>query len=499
LLLLAVCLLALVAGEAYAAMKDVVLLRNELKIFPVHKLKRVAVGDPKVADVSILSKTELMLIAKEAGTTSLIVWDESGQSSFSIVVIKQNLERVGQKIRELIAASDISGVRVKAEEGKAIALGEVATAGQLETVEAILKPFENTVNLVKVKERQPLVEIDCNVLEINSDDLKQLGMDWQTNLPITYSETTADSQTPKVWKMFEWERTTVNTKLNFLIKEDRARVLANPKLIALSGKEAKFLVGGEVPYVVEKDDGKTTVEWKDYGVILKIQPQVTPKNEIRTTIEAEVSDLSGSTVSHAGYNIPSLVKREVQTELFLNEGETVFFAGLIKHNNSRIVYRLPWLSKVPILGELFKTTDFGDERTELVISLTPRILDARNTPDGFSSQMLKEEAILAAQRSFSEYGEGSEMTYYSHMIEDMISHNVVYPEAARQGGEEGIVKIDLLLLANGKLKRVEVRQSSGFQTLDNAALSAVQEQAPYPSFPSRSYPKRIAFNCPCSI
>lgn len=499
-LVLTVCLVAFVSAEATALQQEIRMIAKELKLFPVKGLRRVAVGEPKVADVTVVSERELMLVANDAGTTSLIIWDESGQRSFNIVVIEQDLERVAQRIRELLVSSDIVGLRVKAEQEKAYVIGDVLTQRELDEVNEIIKPFDKAINLVKLKERQPLVEIDVSVLEVSFEDLKKLGMDWSNKLPIKYTESSyIDGKTPKLWKMFEWNRTTIDAWLYLLIEEDKARTLANPKLITLSGKEAKFLVGGEVPYVVQKEELQTTVEWREYGVTLKIAPLVNTKNEIRTKIEAEVSDLDWSNaISHAGYSMPALKKRKVETELFLNEGDIVFLAGLIKNDDSRNIDRIPWLSRVPILGELFKSTDFRDNRTELVISISPHIASEGAYSPSTTSRMLKEEeAMLAAQRGFSSYSaEDSPLTYYSHMIEDIIARNVAYPDASRQAQEEGIVKIDLSLLANGQLEQATILESSGSKMLDQAALTAVKEQAPYPSFPAQLKQKQLRLTVP---
>lgn len=498
-LVLTICLLTLALGEASALRQDIKLIAKELKVFPVKRLRRVAVGDPKVADVTVLGEKELLLVANDVGTTSLIIWDESGQRSFNIIVIEQDSERVAQRIRELLVSADISGLRVKAEQEKAYVMGDALTQLDLDRINEIIKPFDRAVNLVKLKERQPMVEIDVNVLEVSFEDLKKLGMDWSNKLPIKYTESSyIDGKTPKLWKVFDWNRTTIDAWFNFLIEENKAHTLANPKLITLSGKEAKFLVGGEVPYVVQKEELQTTVEWREYGVTLKIEPLVNAKNEIKTKIEAEVSDLDwGNAISHAGYTMPALKKRKVETELFLNEGDTVFLAGLIKNDDSRNIDRVPWLSKVPILGELFKSTDFRDNRTELVISISPRIAGEGAYSPYATSQMLKEEAMLAAQRSFSTYSaEDSPLTYYSHMIEDIIARNVAYPDASRLAQEEGIVKIDLSLLADGQLKQVTIRESSGSNILDQAALTAVKEQAPYPSFPAQLKQKELRLTVP---
>ena len=499
-MLLIICLMVTVAGAASVwAQQDVQLVANELKVFPVYKLKRVAVGDPAIADITVLSNRELMLMAKKAGATSLIIWDESGLRSFNIIVIEKDLEKTAQKIRGLFASSDIFEVRLKVEEDKVYVIGEVLTQRELDEIKDTVAPFSNVVNLVKLKERQPLVEIDIRVLEVGYDDTKKLGLDWSNLLPITYTESsTIEGKAPKLWRVFKWDRSAIDAKLNFLIEEGRARTLANPRLVTLSGKEASFLVGGEVPYVTVESEGRTAVEWKDYGINLRILPLVNAKNEIKTQIKADVSDLDwDNAVTQSGYNIPAFKRRAAQTELFLNEEDTIFLAGLIKSEDSRNVDRLPWLSKVPILGELFKSTEFKDKRTELVISITPRIIGEKVRPEYLSSEMIKQEAILVAQRRFPAYSEeGSPLAYYIHMIEDIITCNIAYPAEARQANLEGIVKVDLCLLSNGQLKEATIVESSGVRLLDEAALTAVQEQAPYPSFPSEITERELRLTVP---
>jgi pilus assembly protein CpaC len=501
--LLIFAFIALVLIEASATTEEIQLVASELKIFPVEKLRRVAIGDPDIADVAVLSAEELMLMAKATGRTSLIIWDESGQRTFTITVIDRNIEKIAQRIVGLLASASIRGVKVKTEDDAIYVMGEVLTQRELETINGILTSFPNAKNLVNLKERQPLVEIDVNVLEVAFDDLKNLGMDWSNSLPLQYTEPAdIDGKLPKLWKIFRWSRSTIDARLNFLIQENKARTLANPKLITSSGKEASFLVGGEVPYLTVETYDRTAVNWKTYGVNLKIKPQVTAKGEIKTQIKAEVSELdSANAVTQDGFNIPALTKREVQTELFLNEGDTIFLAGLIKSEDSKNIDRLPWLSKVPILGELFKSKQFRDKRTELVISLVPRIISEKINleAEDVSQAILKEEkpASFEARADLSEYAEAnSPLTYYSHMIEDLIARNVVYPPEAQKAQQAGTVTIYLHLLSDGKLQEATIKESSGFSVLDKAALAAVQKQAPYPAFPAQISQKELRLTVP---
>ncbi len=500
-LFLIIFLTVLTLSNTCAWGQEVRLVINELKVFPVYKLERVAIGDPAIADITVLSEREIMLIAKKAGATSLIIWDESGQRSFTIAVIGTDLEKTAQRIRGLFGSSDIEGVKVKVEGDNIYAIAEVLTEYELKKIKDILTPFANVVNLVKIKDRQPLIEIDVSVLEVGLNDTKKLGLDWSNSLPVTYSEATGsgiDGKAPKLWKVFRWDRTGVTAKLNFLIQENKARTLANPKLVTLSGKEASFLVGGEVPYITVETEGRTSVQWKNYGVNLKINPEVNSKNEIKIRLEAEVSDLDATNaVTQSGYNIPAIKTRKAESELFLNEGDTIFLAGLIKNDDSQDIDRLPWLGKVPILGELFKSTEFKDKRTELVISLTPKIIGDKPSSEYIAREMDKQEAAIGAGGGFAPYTEEVfPLAYYSQMIEDIIAHSVVYPAGAKEANLGGTVKIALRLSSDGRLREARIKESSGFSALDEAALGAVQGAVPYPSFPPHMEQKELYLTVP---
>ncbi|MFH1046555.1 MAG: TonB family protein [Candidatus Omnitrophota bacterium] len=488
--ILIICILALVMADAWAqAAENVKLVVNELKVFPVTKLRRVAVGSPEVADINVLNEREVMVVAKEEGVTTLIIWDDKGERSFTIAVIKKDIQEDAKRILDLLARSGIVGLEVTTEKENIYIMGEVPTDIEVEKVKNILASFKNTVNLTKVRERQPMVEIAVTALEVNFDDLKRLGMDWTNSQPIDYNEPTGhekDGKMPKMWRVFQWDRSTIDAQFNFLVETDQARTLANPKLITLSGKEASFLVGGEVPYVTVESEGRTSVEWKEYGVNLKINPIVTANNEIKTKVLADVTGLDwGNAVQQDGYNIPALRKREVQTELFLEEGDTIFLAGLITNDDSRNIDRLPWLGRIPIIGELFKSKEFRDERTELVISIVPRILGEKNPTAPKNADVSKSEAVSS-----------SSLSPYIAMIGNLISSKVEYPRQAQQASQEGVVKLDLNILSSGMLKDVKIQESSGFDTLDRSALTAVLEQAPFPPFPADATQQELRLTVP---
>ena len=156
-------------------------------------------------------------------------------------------------------------------------------------------------------------------------------------------------------------------RLNLLLADGRARILANPHLVCESGESASFLAGGEIPIVILTPETRT-VEWKTYGIILKLQPKMDAGNKIRTQISAEIS-----TVDHGSGSsqIPSFLTRRVTTHFSGPAGGTVMLSGLIKSEIAKDVAKIPLLGQIPVLGELFKSRSFRESESELAIFITP--------------------------------------------------------------------------------------------------------------------------------
>lgn len=364
--------------EPAAVQETLSLIVGELKIIPVQAVRRVAIGEPEIADISVLNNEEILLMSKAPGNTILIIWDNNGKRSIQVVVIaKETAEILGQteQIQNLLQSLKLPKIKIKVEGGKIFLIGDVLRAADLENLQKALTPFEKVNNLVKVSERQPLVQIDLEVLEVGKTDLKNLGVSWTTSMLYT-EPSPGNSSLPQLLRVSEWSRETITARLNMLKEEDKARTLSNPSMLTASGKEAELLIGGEVPIVVAETDGRSSVEWKPYGIIFKIKPTVTQKNEINTTINAEISELDWTNaVSQQGFQAPAVKKRTAQTELYLNDGDTIILGGLIKNEESKNIDRAPFLSNVPVLGSIFRSTQFKMGNSELVIAVTSTIVD----------------------------------------------------------------------------------------------------------------------------
>ncbi|HNS71496.1 MAG TPA: TonB family protein, partial [bacterium] len=273
------------------------------------------------------------------------------------------------------------------------------------------------------------------------------------------------------------------------------KVLSQPKVVCLSGEEAKISVGGEVPVVTTttgESGTATNVEYKEYGVILKIRPIVMENDMVKINLYTEVSDIDWiNAVTASGISIPAFSKREASTELFIKTGETVFIGGLIKSDKSKDVEKIPAIGNIPVLGALFRSKDFQNDKTELVISLTPDIIKYGEDP------ILKEETdgykVITGDPNTQP---SNDLRKYIWNIQRKIISSLIYPPSAEEQAVQGEIKLSLHLFSDGTLSGVRVIQSSGHRVLDDTVIDTVKRLSPYEPFPSSMEEKEVWIEVP---
>ncbi len=264
-----------------------------------------------------------------------------------------------------------------------------------------------------------------------------------------------------------------------------------------------MLVGGEKPIIttaIQSTVGSsTTVEYKEYGIKLKIKPTITDDNRINVVLNVDVSEIGavetiGSPSAPTAKAYP-LTKRNVSTELYLNDGQTLAIGGLIKQKKEEDIRKIPFLGDVPVVGALFrkKSNTLGGGAgargdLELFITLTPTIV---------SKPEASIENILTPRISGEIKGDLPEkLNCYIRNLQTRIVNATYYPPDAIELGWEGTVRLSLLVLNDGELKEAVISQSSGYKILDEAALDAVLRQAPFPSFPSQVELRELKIEVP---
>ena len=222
---------------------------------------------------------------------------------------------------------------------------------------------------------EKLVEISIEITEINNNKAKEYGIKWVDEISTGELFIQGAHHTPIYPSLVEykdWVRyTPLSATLKLLQENGAAQVLSNPKLVTKSGNKAKFLVGGEFPIAVSGVSGGN-VEWKEYGIITEVLPKILTDGTIDVTIEAELSRLDWS---NSVQGFPNIAKRQAKSNVVLKDKQTIVIAGLIENYKDKQTSGLPILSDIPLLGSLFKNTKTIDNKTNVLIFVTPKILE----------------------------------------------------------------------------------------------------------------------------
>jgi pilus assembly protein CpaC len=261
--------------------------------------------------------------------------------------------------------------------------GSVESQQDLQKAEMIAKAVGEKVENLLVVGIKRMVLIEVQFVEIRRGSDTSIGLKWPTQIQsaegaqvgIVYSQTLMPNRGEPSVTANGSVAGQSNWSLGFRFDDGYGRLLSQPKLLCASGEKAEFLAGGEIPVVVS-DGQRITVDYKPFGVILKVNPTADRQGNIQTVIESEVSDIDRSiSVQFAGFNIPGLRKRQVKTNVTVRHGETIVLSGLFNHDQQKDVSKFPLLGHLPIVGELFKSRNFLERKSELVLFVTPRIVN----------------------------------------------------------------------------------------------------------------------------
>ena len=370
-----------VAADRYENTVSVVQGQTRLMNYP--GVMRVSIGHPEIANAQATGPDEILLTGLKAGVTDLRVWTDLGKQSRYLLRVVDNSWVQILEIANIVLA-DVEGVNAREENGIVFIEGRVLREQDLAIIEDMRKKLAaetqaGTVvfNIVKpTVSLQAMVMMDVQVVEVRRSDLKDMGVRWNTEdfSGPGYSLTGAFSN----FMDFDKESSSfgiasnVTSTIELLQEEGIARVLAQPKLVTRSGSKAEFLAGGEIPIPVRDNDGGLSVTFKQVGVILKMQPITDPDGFIATQIEVEVSAVDPSVQVQ---DIPGFTTRRTKMEMNVQNGQTMVISGMLQAEDSKALSKVPGLSAIPILGELFKSRNFVERTTELVVFVTPYLVD----------------------------------------------------------------------------------------------------------------------------
>ena len=413
LFLFVICLICISQPIAVGASSDTISTNPEVITFIVGESTivrapwpagRVAVTDPTIANVEILTSEQVLLQGFKVGSTDLIVWSEDEtQVRQWKVQVKLDTARYKAKLDELFPDAQLE----VGEHGETLIIkGLLRNAEQVTQLHDYLDKtgttYVDTTSVAGVQQ----VQIEIRVAEVSRQAIRALGFNaFHTDddyfggvrvgsiYPISIGPETGQvagdttsfvfnevpTISPLVTLFAGFPRADFEFFLQALAENQYLRVLANPTLIALNGEEASFLAGGEFPVPVPQisgGGGTITIQYKEYGVRVSFRPTVLGDGSIRLHVAPEVSERSSvDAVVIQGSVIPTLVTRKAETTMELSSGQTFAMAGLLQNKVEAVNSRIPGLGDLPVLGPLFRSTRYQKNETELVILVTASLVE----------------------------------------------------------------------------------------------------------------------------
>jgi pilus assembly protein CpaC len=309
---------------------------------------RVSVSDGAVIDVKVFDDTqEILLLGKKEGLTDLRIWSRDVATTAYLIKVLGIPEPAPVKVLPLQAKATIL-IKAKLIEVKKSTLRDIG----IDWADVAAGPVFGTLNEFATNQYFRVIPESIQGL----DDLPlELG--------------TANHYLALT--------TLVDSTIKLLVSNGDARLLAEPTLTCVDGGQADFLVGGEVPIPVHNQDGALNVIFKQFGIILNVEPRTNGAGLIRTKVNVEVSSVDKG-IEVLG--IPGFATRKTNTEMNVQSGETMIIAGLFSSEDAKTVVKLPGLGQIPVLGELFKSRQFRRGESELVVLVTPQIIKADSEP-----------------------------------------------------------------------------------------------------------------------
>ncbi|MES2977146.1 MAG: type II and III secretion system protein family protein [Pseudomonadota bacterium] len=343
-------------------------------------------------DITLLSPTELFFLGKRAGAMNVVLQSADGRCFVRDIIVTVDPGTLQAKLTELLPEE--TEIKVRGAENALVLTGRVSDAMKLDDVMSLATSYgdgKRVVNLLRVSSPQQVM-LEVKIAEVSKTLLDRLGASIGLTRVASSGLNTYSlisnflSNGGGLLQALRLGRAAINIDAE---KDDGlVRVLAEPNIMAISGQSASFLSGGKIFIPVAQDAAGArptiTLEEKEFGIGLKFTPTVLDRTRVNLKLVSEVSDLTqtGSpftTVGGVTSVLPSFTVRRADTTVQLNDGQSFVIAGLIKNNVTETIKRFPGLGEVPVMGALFRSTEFQNDRTELLFVITPRLVKPLTT------------------------------------------------------------------------------------------------------------------------
>jgi pilus assembly protein CpaC len=372
---------------------------------------RISTSNPDIVDAVAVSTREIMLHGKSHGNSTVVIWAKTGQRSFYNVTVEHNLEPIRSILKETFPDEEI---RVRSARDSVTLSGTVTSQAVSDRAAALVASLAKTVvNNLQVQpspvEKQILLrvkfaEVDRNYSRQFAVNLISTGAlntpggttTGQVTAPRpanlsgviggAVSGTTSEFTLSDALNIFAF-RPDLNlaATIRALQNEGALQILAEPNLVTTNGKEASFLVGGEFPVPILQggsNAGSVTIQFREFGIRLTFNPSLTPHQTLKMYVKPEVSSIDiANAVNFSGFRIPALSTRRIESNIELAPGQSFVIGGLLDERADEAFARIPGLASIPLLGVLFRSRLENRSRAELVVMVTPEVVDPLKAGD----------------------------------------------------------------------------------------------------------------------
>ncbi len=412
-------------------------------------LGRVSVANPDVADLKVVTSSQLLITAKSVGDTYLTLWDKFDRAMVMSLHVTRNLDAIRSQLHDLFPNESVT---VSVAGDLVVLSGEVSDVRIPERILSVARLHAPKVaNLLQVRGNQQ-VQLEVKFAEVSRSGMRELGLNFfhssaqrsggiaspsrpmTTGIPGAFPPTPA----PAFFESFNLFFSTMgafpfSVALSLLERNALAKTLAEPTLVAMTGQEARFLAGGEFPIPVSVNIGQISVQFKKFGIQLTFLPTVLADDLISLKMAAVVSELdpqNGIVIS--GITIPGLSSRESETTVRLRDGQSFAVAGMLSDRVRSHVDKVPGLGEIPILGALFRSQRYRRDETELLVVITAHLVRPLGS---------REAPVLPGQDELNDPGDLELFLFGWHSSKPHLkpARNEAIPVAGHRGGPAGDV------------------------------------------------------------
>lgn len=393
---------------------------GELKILPSDgKITRIAVGNGKVVSATTVDNRQLLLIAEQIGGTQIMVWSSKGMRAFRVRVVHPQFASARGLLQEIVNRN--SGLKLEEVDSRLVVTG-IAHTPVIEQLQKVASDIPGVLVNVQADQGSAATQsvlFRLHFIEVKKSLLENIGIQWSSsmngpvfgvqgsrrsgiyhNLPDAPASTNLlDESRQQFYSVggrnqgaFFGIASALASRINLAVTDGDARILASPELTAKSGGQASLQVGGEVPIPMSGALGAAGMDFKPYGILFKIAPVVDSNGIITAKLATELSQIDPS-ISVQG--VPGFLTRSTSTEISVKAGEVFALSGLLSGDLSNAIDKVPGLGNIPVLGRLFSSDDYRNQRTDLVVLVETEII---NNGAGMANEVLQR-----GQRNIQEF------------------------------------------------------------------------------------------------